>query len=439
MPPRHREPGPGAPERAGGAAEPVLRMQRVLGNATVQRMLAARAAVPGGASPLEPGTEEEIRAARGGGQALDAGTRGNMEAALGTDFSGVRVHTGARADTLSRALSARAFTTGRDVFFRAGEYRPGTSSGDALLAHELTHVVQQGGTAAPVQRALEVGPADDAYEREADRVAHAVARGEAGRGHGAAAPGGRVQRQADGSGEHGTWGAWAGDYVNKQLWYRVADAAELFGLPNAARHMRHYLNNSGSTLTVSADAMLRDLSVLRERFDTETASARAEADARVAADPTPRTFTLTGTRRNAYAGKSQSSDWYYAIGGFTYWYTADVTVAPPASPGAGPTVTMRIRLHVFDRYNWDQGKSVNILGFIHVSDESLGRLHRVGLAREYEVSGVSSETSTTWVHTGASAGPAAPAAGSREGERTDPGRDRSSDRRQDREWRSGPR
>ena len=111
---------------------------------------------------------------RGGGQALDSGARAQMEPALGADFSGVRVHTGSQADTLNRDLSARAFTTGQDIFFKQGEYSPGSSSGRELLAHELTHVVQQGGDR--VKRKLTVGAADDPYEQEADRTAGQVMR-----------------------------------------------------------------------------------------------------------------------------------------------------------------------------------------------------------------------------------------------------------------------
>ena len=68
-----------------------------------------------------------------------------MSAAFGYDFSGVRVHTDAKAGELSSQLNARAFTIGSDVAFAGGEYQPGTLIGDALIAHELAHVVQQGG------------------------------------------------------------------------------------------------------------------------------------------------------------------------------------------------------------------------------------------------------------------------------------------------------
>src|SRR5262249_50272319 len=75
----------------------------------------------------------------GGGQALPAPTRAKMESAFFTDFSAVRVHEDGAAD----AVGARAFTRCHDIHFGPGEYRPGDPAGDALLGHELAHVVQQ--------------------------------------------------------------------------------------------------------------------------------------------------------------------------------------------------------------------------------------------------------------------------------------------------------
>jgi hypothetical protein len=88
-----------------------------------------------------------IQSRRGGGRALDATVRSEMETAMGADLGGVRVHTDQRAAELSRAVSARAFTIGRDVFFGNGSYQPETDPGKQLLAHELAHTVQQGATA----------------------------------------------------------------------------------------------------------------------------------------------------------------------------------------------------------------------------------------------------------------------------------------------------
>ncbi len=87
--------------------------------------------------------ETRIERKRGNGQPLSDVVRGSMEQAFGADFSSVKVHTDAEADTLNRELNARAFTTGQDIFFRQGEYSPGSGGGQKLIAHELTHVVQQ--------------------------------------------------------------------------------------------------------------------------------------------------------------------------------------------------------------------------------------------------------------------------------------------------------
>jgi Domain of unknown function (DUF4157) len=89
--------------------------------------------------------EASINQARGGGQALDSKLQKSMGQAMGADFSGVKIHTDSQADTLNRSIQARAFTTGQDLFFKKGEYDPGSRSGQELIAHELTHVVQQNG------------------------------------------------------------------------------------------------------------------------------------------------------------------------------------------------------------------------------------------------------------------------------------------------------
>jgi hypothetical protein len=90
-------------------------------------------------------TASDIQLARGAGRAIPDVDREPMERSFGADFSGVRIHTDSRADALNQSLGARALTSGKDVFFKRGEYTPGNKSGQKLLAHELTHVVQQNG------------------------------------------------------------------------------------------------------------------------------------------------------------------------------------------------------------------------------------------------------------------------------------------------------
>ena len=89
--------------------------------------------------------ESTISGARGQGQPLSDDVRGSMEGAFGTNFGGVRVHTDEQSDQLNSSLQSRAFTTGQDIFFKKGEFSPGSRGGQELLAHELTHVVQQNG------------------------------------------------------------------------------------------------------------------------------------------------------------------------------------------------------------------------------------------------------------------------------------------------------
>lgn len=79
----------------------------------------------------------------GGGSPLDAGVRENMESRLGHDFSDVRVHTNTKASDSAKSVNAQAYTVGSDVVFQQDKYDPGSHDGQVMLAHELTHVVQQ--------------------------------------------------------------------------------------------------------------------------------------------------------------------------------------------------------------------------------------------------------------------------------------------------------
>ena len=150
----------------------LLGLQRQYGNRYVQRVL-NRSRQCEGETGIDPEVDSPIERARGGGQSLDARVRLQTESAFGTDFGGVRVHTDSGAHALNEALRAVAFTTGQDIFFRDGAYNPGSSGGKELLAHELTHVVQQGGSGA-VQCRLVLGEPGDSYEQEADSVAKQV-------------------------------------------------------------------------------------------------------------------------------------------------------------------------------------------------------------------------------------------------------------------------
>ena len=135
------------------------------------------------ASPVPASVYETVRAP---GQPLETATRSFMESRFGHDFSHVRIHTDATAAESAQAVSALAYTVGRDVVFGAGRYRPQTEEGRKLIAHELAHTVQQSSLNVLQQESsLTVAPADDPaaaqspLEWEADQAAAAVTAGRA--------------------------------------------------------------------------------------------------------------------------------------------------------------------------------------------------------------------------------------------------------------------
>ena len=93
---------------------------------------------------------------------------------MGVNLGGVNVHTSPEADELNQQLGAKAFTTGQDIFFRSGAYDPHSSAGQELIAHELTHVVQQGSGAVKSGRGMTVGAPGDVHEQQADATARVV-------------------------------------------------------------------------------------------------------------------------------------------------------------------------------------------------------------------------------------------------------------------------
>jgi hypothetical protein len=134
------------------------------------------------AGPMKPGAANAARESVGNtlsstGSPLEATTRKFMEAGFGQDFSHVRVHTDGAAARSARALDAAAYTTGGHIAFGRGNYSPGTSEGRNLLAHELAHVVQQGGRASRVTHDFYSSAGSGAHESQADLAAEIVSRG----------------------------------------------------------------------------------------------------------------------------------------------------------------------------------------------------------------------------------------------------------------------
>jgi FtsZ-binding cell division protein ZapB len=151
-----------------------LRLRLALRRRQIQR----KAAEPGGAEAAKPDGGAEPKGAEPEGASpkqpdvvrpLDDGVRQKMEAQFNADFSQVKIHTGADADRKAAAIGAVAFTEGSDIYFRDGAYDPTSAKGLTLLAHELTHVVQQG--AAPTKGDADVKPGAAGETKEGDAEA----------------------------------------------------------------------------------------------------------------------------------------------------------------------------------------------------------------------------------------------------------------------------
>ena len=148
----------------------VMHLQRAAGNANVAALLGEERE-EAGSSPVHDVVGS------GGGTPLDASTRKDMESRLGHDFGDVRVHTDDKAAASAKAVNAHAYTVGSNVVFQRDRYAPETDAGRRMLAHELTHVVQQrsgpvDGTPAP--GGIRVSDPSDRFEREAEWTADQV-------------------------------------------------------------------------------------------------------------------------------------------------------------------------------------------------------------------------------------------------------------------------
>ena len=147
-------------------ASSVMHLQKTAGNASVTAALEEQ----------EPSLVKDV-VGSGGGSPLDKETRGFMESRLGADLSDVRIHTDGKASESAKAVQAYAYTVGSDVVFQSGKYDPGSDSGKRMLAHELTHVVQQrsgpvDGT--PAAGGIKISDPSDRFERAAETNADRV-------------------------------------------------------------------------------------------------------------------------------------------------------------------------------------------------------------------------------------------------------------------------
>ena len=189
----------------------------------------ATAPVAGGPSPGTGGATSAIAAAAvdehqaSDGRALDPAIKQKMEAAFGADFSAVKVHTDGAANQAAGGINARAFAQGSNVFFGQGQYDPESHEGQHLIAHELAHVVQTGGSkGAPVQaKALGVSSPGDGAEHAADAAADKAVKGQAV-GSVGTAPATTLHRDAIGDLQSAADGNWLGSVDDSRVLARAS-------------------------------------------------------------------------------------------------------------------------------------------------------------------------------------------------------------------------
>lgn len=229
-----------------------------------------------------------------------------------------------------------------------------------------------------------------------------------------------------GSGPHGAESPGAAERRTREKMNLLAEGADWQGMSDAARHMAHYLGNSGDPVKLPVDKMLWDDEGFRNHIDQSIRQNQSEWHKQALEE-----FRRNGgqpvaipveSKNNDYSfSQTDDSNWFYAVGSTRSNVTGVVTVVPDAD--GKPKVGLDYQVNAWDRYNWDEGKGVSI-GPMDIPDGQPARLHKTGLAQEFDMSGSSS---VKHYDLGASVPNDEPLPGpdepGREGGRTDPGRE----------------
>lgn len=381
------QPGDRYEQEADRMAEKVMRMS----DSQIQRACAAcqekeekqimRMETGGGGAEVPSQVYDVIGS---GGSALDGGVRSFMESRFGHDFGDVRVHTDTRAAESAQAVNARAYTVGNDVVFAPGEYNTSSTSGRHLLAHELTHVLQQGGGGAL-------------------RSSNALQRKIAGMPV-TSLPGAMVQRAPECDIDHVvTECAGASsqclvvqDSYCKKNYPTTKDidslhAQAILGAtaqkgesPQAAENLLHFLKGSGSEKVMPVD-IFKNHGVTKKKLLDEHRSKFIEGASKRLKDGRLKVggsaeMTWTGT---ANAFNYTTEDLGIAVGGYTLCSKVKVS-ARSKGKGAVEIVFDSWSVQAFDCYNWDPGKGIGAL-FGGVNDKDLCCLQNAGKGKHFRI------------------------------------------------------
>ena len=286
---------------------------------------------------ISDGMANSIQSSKGGGSMLDPGINSFMSSRFNHDFSAVRIHTDSRATQLSRDLNAKAFTAGNDVYFNAGQYRPGSSEGKHLLAHELTHVMQQNSGYA---KTIGTSPSEFLMKRD----------------------GGESPQQGLNEETVACPDPERLDEIEENF-RSMIESARARGANVAADNLEYFLSGAGGTRTLSV-SWLRGFSAVisaetrnQRRFES---SLESIADRMNPGDS--RTFD---DYWDAQLTASVTSELYYASGTSTIRSTGDFSLER-----TGDVVNIRgtVEHRWYDPYDWHGGLGAYIPGHGNVSD-----------------------------------------------------------------------
>ena len=182
----------------------------------------------------------------------------------------------------------------------------------------------------------------------------------------------------------GVWNSESTTWEMRAKWeaiYQIIPHAYLLIGDDATHHMLHYLGNTGKDLTIDLEGLIEDVVGERKVFENELTIARKYVES---LNVGTHQITSDKVTSGPYITKSESWNWFFAVGGYSIWGKGTATVSKDAA--GQKACDMDFEYKFFDRYNWDGGKSVEIFG-ITITDEFMGRFHREGLAREFNMNG----------------------------------------------------
>lgn len=193
-----------------------------------------------------------------------------------------------------------------------------------------------------------------------------------------------------GSGDYNTREATDEDRAikNKMGFFAMGSPAVLGG-PQSAKHMLHYLSNTGEPLDIDVDALMGDLPDMNRNVEAQMAENAPNWEAQALAEYERTGKPVKYVQQTGWQGwtAEKDPDWYHAVGSFHYNTVAQVEVVP--GPDGEPKTTIRYQTHVYDRYNWDANKATPVPAMGNVSDAQMARLHQSGQAKEYDMGGQS--------------------------------------------------